>query len=413
MIENSSDYSYLIQNETSQQNYYVPEELLDFIIKSHNLLENTTRFNLIATFIVIIFGLIGNYLIIFVFAQKENRKNSSHVFLLCLAINDAFFLKIHFFENVLRTFQSLTFDGLTFDNSLSVLYQAIRIVNIIDRFSIACRLINYFRYVLRLVSALIVVAFTLQRLIIVTSPLNTRFKSKSCAWISVLIISCISIIINAWVPFIFEVQIDSYSKFCDIKKGWKSEYLQITCFYVALTMLIPILTILIINFMTIFKTITSDSERNNRLHVRRSCSRANTALETKYDISFKNNSLKSFIKLNNIKPFYMNNTHIETKITAKLNNSKKITRMLMFISFSYAIFNLPYLIVWLIYYYKLTMNTIDPVLKNYLFSLTRIAETLQILNYSLHFYVYCLAGEKFRKQLKTRSNFIFSLFFMK
>lgn len=410
MIKNSSDYSYLIQNETSQQSYYVPEELLDFIIKSNNLLENTTRFNLIATFIVIIFGLIGNYLIIFVFSQKENRKNSSHVFLLCLAINDAFFLKIHFFENVLRTFQSLTFDGLTFDNSLSVLYQAIRIVNIIDRFSIACRLINYFRYVLRLVSALIVVAFTLQRLIIVTSPLNTRFKSKSCAWMSVLIISCISIIINAWVPFIFEVQIDSYSQFCDIKKEWKSEYLQITCFYVALTMLIPILTILIINFMTIFRTIKSDSERNKRLQVQRSCSRANTALDTKYDISFKNNSLKSFIKLNNIKPFYMNNTHIETKITAKLNNSKKITRMLMFISFSYAIFNLPYLFVWLIYYYKLTMNTIDPVLKNYLFSLTRIAETLQILNYSLHFYVYCLAGETFRKQLKTRSNFKFKIF---
>ena len=80
--------------------------------------------------------------------------------------------------------------------------------------------------------------------------------------------------------------------------------------------------------------------------------------------------------------------------------------MLMLISFAYALFNLPYLVIWLAYYLKITFDYIDPVLKNQLFALTRSAETLQILNYGLHFYIYCLSGAMFRKQLQTSRKFL-------
>lgn len=109
----------------------------------------------------------------------------------------------------------------------------------------------------------------------------------------------------------------------------------------------------------------------------------------------------------NLKPFYRTSQQMETKALNNLNNSKKITRMLMFISFSYAAFNLPYLVIWLVYYFKITFDFIDPTLRNQLFALTRSAETLQILNYALHFYVYCLSGSMFRKQLQTSSLFLF------
>lgn len=395
--------------EVNDSSYYdVNETDLDKIINSNDLVEKSTQLNLIATFIVLIFGLIGNYLIIYVFIKKKNRKNSSHIFLLCLAINDCLFLKIHFFENVLRTFQSLFLSdiGFKYHTSLSSLSFFIKLINITDKFDIGCRLINYFRYVLRFISAFIIVAFTIQRLIIVSTPFGTRFKSKLCAWNTVLFTVVTSLLINSWVPFLFEIYYDEVAQYCDIKQSWKTRYLEITVSYVILTMLIPISVIFIANFMTIVKTIKSDTHRSKNLNAHRS-SKPNIPSDMKTNLnSSKKNELKFFMKSNNMKSFYSNNKPKDSKGEIRVNNSKKITRMLMFISLSYAIFNMPYLVIWLIYYAKMNANPLlDSNVKNYLFSFTRISETLQILNYSLHFYIYCISGATFRNQLKNTSNY--------
>jgi hypothetical protein len=77
----------------------------DYIEDSRKILEDTTGFlfrvrkiNLFASFVVILLGLLGNCVTIFVLAQKKYRVNSSHVYFLCLSINDALFLIVHFFE---------------------------------------------------------------------------------------------------------------------------------------------------------------------------------------------------------------------------------------------------------------------------------------------------------------------------
>jgi len=380
-------------NLTHIQDYGDHEEYTlfqDQLSSSNNNLEQITKINLLITFIVIVFGLIGNYLIIFVFAQKNNRKNSSHIFLLCLAINDSLFLKIHIFENVLRTYLSLygTDDGNLF-------YSVIKYLNVTDRFALVCSFVNYSRYVLRFISAYIIVSYTIQRVIIVSLPLKTRVRTKSCAWLNVLLITFISILLNAWILFLFELKDKIY---CSIKKEWEKEYLQITVVYVIIIMLIPITIIFVCNLITIVRTKKSDTNRNVKLHVRRSDVSKIEMSKSKQISSLKmknNEDLKSFIKSNNMKPFY----RLKEKTKERINNAKKVAKILMLISFSYVIFNLPYLIIWLIYYYMNKIKSTNPILTNYLFSLTRIAETLQILNYSIHLYVYCLSGESFRNQL--------------
>jgi hypothetical protein len=83
-------------NASNQTNSSIKSSI-EFM-RSLILLENTRRINVMSTIIFTLIGLIGHFLTIFVFAQKRFRKNSSNVYLLCLAINDAFYLIIHFFE---------------------------------------------------------------------------------------------------------------------------------------------------------------------------------------------------------------------------------------------------------------------------------------------------------------------------
>jgi hypothetical protein len=93
--------------------------------------------------------------------------------------------------------------------------------------------------------------------------------------------------------------------------------------------------------------------------------------------------------------------------------------MLMLMSFSYALLNLPYCISWLFFFYDIifvsdihpsttqSRTEVDPVSslnnslwKNYIFGSKNLAEIFYVLNYGINFFVYCASGEMFRKQLK-------------
>ena len=65
---------------------------------SNLVLEYSSKINIYSSLIVIVIGLTGNFLTIFVFGQSRFRTNPSSVYLLCLAVNDSLFLVIHFFE---------------------------------------------------------------------------------------------------------------------------------------------------------------------------------------------------------------------------------------------------------------------------------------------------------------------------
>ena len=139
-------------------------------LNSMILLEISRKVNLFLTLFIIVFGLVGHALTILVYGQKRFRRNSSNVYLLCLAIVDSMYLIVHFLKNTIRTYTDIYSTDQSYVNAL------IQSINLIDRNDFACRLINYLRNVLRMISAYCIVAFTVQRLFLVHSPFGNRFK---------------------------------------------------------------------------------------------------------------------------------------------------------------------------------------------------------------------------------------------
>jgi hypothetical protein len=380
--------------------------------RSYEVLEATRKVNILFTTCLIVFGLIGNALIIYVFSKKRYRINPSNVFLLCLAINDSFFLIIHFFEDTVRTYTEMFI--LSNNSSYnSALDDFIEIINLTDRFTFSCLALAFLRYVLRFVSAYIIVAFTIQRLLIVILPLNNTFKSKKLAWLSVLGIFLISILFNSWVPIMFEIQTWDELNFCEIKENLKPTYFMITNVYVFLVVIIPIIIILCGNILIIVKTKQADQRRQKiqahytlhnlkrKTRMKRPKSMYNLASPEYGSFTSKRNSI---IQIDSqVSRLTENNLKHRSE-----NNTKVITKLLLLISFSYALLNLPYLVTWCLFYKEIThetKNSHEILIQNYLFVAVQICEIFYVLNYGLHFYFYCLSSSKFWNQLKETSNF--------
>ena len=238
MEQNWNETNYDSDNQTNNKN--LTSNFLNDYNQSLETLKQYRKINLFTTILFTIMGLIGHFLTIFVFAQKRFRKNSSNVYLLCLALTDALYLIIHFFEDTIRTLIHLNEDN-----------NFIQLFNLIDKNNTTCRSINYFRYVLRFISAYIIVIFSIQRLFLVWAPFSKKFKSTKSAWNTVIIIVCISLLVNLWVPFIYENKLDENFLYCDAKKEWSREYFHITLIYICLIMLTPIFVIFISNSIII------------------------------------------------------------------------------------------------------------------------------------------------------------------
>lgn len=91
-----------------------------------------------------------------------------------------------------------------------------------------------------------------------------------------------------------------------------------------------------------------------------------------------------------------------TRKPARLKYSTKMTRILLILSSSYAILNVPYLITWCLLIVQSFQNQLDPERRKQLYFASQITELFNILNYSLQFYLYYLTGRFFRRQLRKR-----------
>lgn len=348
-------------------------------------LEISRKINIFITLLVITIGLAGNSLIILVFHQRSFRKNPANVYLLCLAIIDSLFLVIHLFEDTLRTYQDI------YRHSASLFYKFTVMINFFDNSDLACKCINYFRYFLRFLSAYIIVVFTLQRLFIVYFPFKKYFKSKHSAWLTFLILTISSLILNIWAFVLFRVdKNDNDYQYCDIHKQSKRVYFSFAVIYTTLTMLIPIMTIFTCNFLIMHK---ANQAQRDRLEM------TNSIKQRRQVLHINSNCKKKF----RIKPYYLTVSQRANRI--KQDGSKNLSFILVLISFSYAILNLPYFITWLVFFCQIAFNhKFHWINKNYLFGVLQLTEIFYVLNYGFKFFVFCFSGSIFRNQLKYTSN---------
>lgn len=360
-----------------------------------NALENTRKINLYSAISLIVIGLIGHFLTIFVLAQKRFRRNSSSVYLLCLAVIDALFLIIHFFEDTLKTYIELYVPETN---------ELIESINLIDKNNLSCRLINYIQYTLAFISTYTIVAFTIQRVFLVYSPFSNSFKSTNSAWLTFALITLVSLFVNLWVIFLFEID-TIQANHCDIKKEYVEYYFQISILYNCIKMLMPIIIIFICNLIIVSNLVKPET-RCEYIRKNRRCG-TRTVSQMFY--------LQAKAPTRKMKPHYVNMNQLINRVAVKANNSKKLTKLLVLISCSYAFLNLPYLINWYMYYYVDVLNQSNQhenMIKkdNYFYAALKITELFYLLNFSMNFYIYCASGSVFRNQLKYSSSIVFFVY---
>ena len=290
---------------------------------SFNFLDTTNKINLFATILINCIGLIGNTLTLIIYGQSKYRLNSSNVFILILSIVDSLFLIVHFFEDTISSLEHHNFP--------------IYFLNIIDTNREICILTNYLRYTLRSISSYIILAFTIQRYSVVYSPLTSKFKIKKYAWYTCLIITTSSLIINSWSLFLFDLSINRIEvKQCDIIDEWKNWYYYISLSYFSMTILVPMISIVILNCLIIKKSKKDDLNRKQFI------SGNMTSIKNSSDRKF--NSKKIKLRRNAIK----NLVDIKacSKIIQNKHSTKKMNKTLALASFSFVILNLPYVIMW-------------------------------------------------------------------
>lgn len=311
------------------------EQNISYIDTLDSFVTNTKKLNIHLTIIIILIGLIGHFLTILVYSKKKFRINSSNIVLLCLAINDSLFLIVHFFEDTIRNIKNVY--NLNTNTNL--------LINIIDNNSLACSSANYLRYSLRMISTYMIIALTIQRLRIVYSPLRNDLKSKKSAWYSILLIIIISFLSNFWIIFAFKLKTTNTNLiYCDLNRHWTDVYFYLNSIYIAFIMLIPIILIIVCNCFIIYKSIKNDYKRKKLKSGRVKLIQSN---ENIFD-------LISPPVLEETKSFRMTDMANSPKVDDQINHetyklesqTSKITTTLLFVSFSYAFLNLPYLITW-------------------------------------------------------------------
>jgi hypothetical protein len=304
----------------------------------------------------------------------------------------------------------------------------------------------------------------LKRTFAIRFPLyQAKFESNRLVWSIVSVVMIVGVLLNAWVPLSFEpTKYNENSQYCDVAKDYRFAYFNITILYIALTMLIPIVLIFVCNSIIMIYIAKASSKRafmsnaeitTNRKH---SATRLNPTTGTSPPSPPANGSEDEIlldkgqstpIIVNNIAavevakprlsderrkagespspergipsvratrnihahsrlPLTTNiplNVSGSTKRNASANDSVKITRMLLFMSFSYAVLNLPYFVSWCIFFYKMAFDKeqMSAVNKNYLFATIQFSEMFYVLNYGVHFFIYCFSGQRFRTLLKS------------
>lgn len=229
---------------------------------------------------------------------------------------------------------------------------------------------TYFRHTLRFAAHWIVVAFTLERLIVVYFPLQTsvlcnpRTARRICLFI---------LIISFLLPFYSFVMSDINNDEthnvleCDIMNKFKEIYFYLTIVYGNLTLTFPILIVCVVNILIVRQLLHAGRLRKKQQQQLSQTKKVDSA----------------------------NNEYVNMLVKNQLENDK-VTWMLVVISVTFGILNFPYFIFWLVVCI-IRVRGKNP--SAYIESGKMIAEVFYLLNYSLNFFLYVISRRSFRKVL--------------
>lgn len=399
--------------------------------------------------VIIILGLLGNIVTIYLVkskpkASKSGRSfsiyqrrfnissiSSSDMYMISLAFSDSLFLLAHFIEDIVPAMDK--------NNSW---------FQFINKFNLVCKLILFVRNAARLCSSYLIVLFAYERFSCISAPLkHLKFHNRKSL---IVVIFVISYLLTSYTFFInglrsTENHEHSTSLYeCDVLVQFKFVYKYAIIVYTSIGIIIPIVLVSIFNLYIarvlfkrknrLIKTFTDKAMSNCNSTSTQNCK---TDTIQDYDLNwvstksyvFKLNSFESKTKPNinhamhcysknrallktksqskpidpivNKQFLSKNNLYQFTGISQRLKGSGRATVILLFISAFFVLLNFPYIISWSFFfipYQSGLLKSQDQVLFRYSFVL--IAEIFHIANYSVNLVLCCMASKKFRLKLK-------------
>jgi len=215
-------------------------------------------------FVLTTLGTIGNILSILVFLSPRYRRQSSHFYLLSLALSDLCFLIINLIEDTFRNHNDL--------------YQSR--INILDHSSsIICIFVEYARNITRLLSSWIIVSFTIERLLVVFYPLKRAvICRRKIARFVVFMLFLTSLLININVPFHYGIinvsnNLENDDTICDILPKYRSIYMRFAIITMIIVYLVPMCIIGVVNMLICCKlwrkSLLTEKDQNKKIFTQR------------------------------------------------------------------------------------------------------------------------------------------------
>ena len=315
----------------SSDNY--SDHIFIFHSEHDNLIKAARSFFLYFTPVIIVIGIVGNSLSVAVFCSKSMRKLSASTYLAALAISDICTLVFYVFVEWLKRGENLLWSSATF----SFLNK--------DGF---CQCFVYLSYVSRIMSAWIIVIFTVERFTGICYPLKSFRKGATRIMLIMLSIAAILVLYK---PLMLREHPTVSGVRCAPLHNVEFISFVLDSVFGILITLIPFLIITVLNLLIVRK-----------LFIRNMRSSEDTQIRLEF------------------------------------------TMILFAISFFFVAFNAPYFVVWSKFFILNSSRFGNPPINliseiTYWGAVLSIVRTIFYMNYCVNFFLYSITGAYFRREL--------------
>ena len=376
----------IIFSSTASPNLFAIERS-QAITDLKNLNVIISKISVCLTVFICLVGIVGNLISLKVFSSTKLPRTSSRTYLITLTLIDSVFLLVHFLDNTCR--EMVEYFKLDFP------------FNITDQKETICRSFALIRSTCRCASPWIIVAFTLERFIVVYFPNYTNAISKTyLARRLIYIILIMSVVVSLYSPILSGIILDPtrklinttspYSIFvnlfekkpkksieleqmffkrsCDILADYRSLYLYLTLFYTIMVIVLPLVIISVFNTFLILRLYrTTDQWTSAKLKIH------------EQEMSYKELRDKK----------------------VQIENSK-VTWMLIIISVTFIVLTLPHAVI----YFTISLSKLKRLFvsrsTHVLLLIMKFTELLYLSNHSINFFLYILTRNSFRKMFKEK-----------
>ena len=290
--------------------------------------------------ILFVVGLLGNTLSIIIMNRARMRSNTTSITITTLAVADTLTLLLKCLQTHLKHVQAVHSN---------------------------CYLIEYFTHVCVLSSIWIIVWMTMERAVAVWWPLQiSNWPTKV---ILIIIFTC-TIVIFSLINIHFLIAYEAKPNqpwSCSLKASFnKNSYIKIYYYWIKSLFYswIPLTLILTTNFMIVFAIFRASKARE--------------------------------LLLNNSNPSNKYTGYVKKKRTIIGRNDRQLTIMLLLVSLIFVILTLPFSINQLYIRFK-SKRTLETCFEK---DFNRLVILLADLNHAINFILYCLCGQKFRKEVQ-------------